>query len=259
MLYLTTVAIFALYMIFIAAPVHGKTNPLIYISICASVGSVAVMAVKAVGIAVRLTFAGSNQFIYPSTYIFSIVLVVCLLTQTAYVNKAMNHFPTSLLVFHSHFRIHTYIMCECRVNALYYVAFTTCTLSASFILFGSMNASDAVNAMPLLGGFLAMLAGVYLLTMFRPDTKGKTLSGDHARNYSSIDDLIRGSQRQILVPWRGHRHSVSSIGSRGVDHEGLLGASGEGGSEVELTSLNEHGKMMERTSADVIDDELRAL
>jgi hypothetical protein len=96
MLYLTTVAIFALYMMFIAAPVHGKTNPLIYISICASVGSVAVMAVKAVGIAVRLTFAGSNQFIYPSTYIFSIVLVACLLTQTAYVNKAMNHFPTSL-------------------------------------------------------------------------------------------------------------------------------------------------------------------
>jgi magnesium transporter len=96
MLYLTTVAIFALYMIFIAAPILGKTNPLIYISICASVGSVAVMAVKAVGIAVRLTFAGSNQFIYPSTYIFSMVLVVCLLTQTAYVNKAMNHFPTSL-------------------------------------------------------------------------------------------------------------------------------------------------------------------
>lgn len=96
MLYLTTVAIFALYMIFIAAPVHGKTNPLVYISICASVGSVAVMAVKAVGLAVRLTFAGSNQFIYPSTYIFNTVLVVCLLTQTAYINKAMNHFPTSL-------------------------------------------------------------------------------------------------------------------------------------------------------------------
>jgi hypothetical protein len=148
-------------------------------------------------------------------------------------------------------------MCECRVNALYYVAFTTCTLSASFILFGGINASDAVNSMSLLGGFLAMLAGVYLLTMFRPDIKDKTLLGDHARNYSSIDDLIRGSQRQILAPWRGHRHSVSSIGSRGVD-EGLLGASGEGGSEVELTSLNEHGKMMERTSAGVIDDELRA-
>src|SRR5277367_2967186 len=101
MLYLTTVAIFALYMIFIAAPILGKTNPLIYISICASVGSIAVMAVKAVGIAIRLTFAGSNQFIYPSTYVFGVVLIVCLLTQTVYINKAMSHFPTSLWVSNS--------------------------------------------------------------------------------------------------------------------------------------------------------------
>ncbi len=96
MLYLATVTVYALYMIFIGAPIYGKTNPLVYISICASVGSVAVMTVKAVGIAIRLTFSGSNQFVYPSTYIFTIVLVVCLLTQTAYLNKAMNHFPTSL-------------------------------------------------------------------------------------------------------------------------------------------------------------------
>jgi hypothetical protein len=120
-----------------------------------------------------------------------------------------------------------------------------------------MNTSDAVNTVSLLGGFLAMLAGVYLLTMFRPDVKGKTSVGDHASNYSSIDDLIRGSQRQILAPWRGHRHSVSSIGSRCGDREGLLGSSGEGRSEVELTSLNEHGKMMERTGTSVTNDGVR--
>jgi hypothetical protein len=154
------------------------------------------------------------------------------------------------------FRAHTYIVCGFRVNALYYVAFTTCTLSASFILFGGMNTSDAVNTLSLLGGFLAMLAGVYLLTMFQPDMKGKTSLGDHASNYSSIDDLIRGSPRLILAPWRDHRRSVSTIGSEGDGREGLLGLSGEGGSEVELASLNEHGKIMERTGASVTNGEL---
>jgi hypothetical protein len=109
-----------------------------------------------------------------------------------------------------------------------------------------MNTSDAVNTLSLLGGFLSMLAGVYLLTMFRPDVKGKGSQGDHASNYSSIDDLIGGSQMQVLAPWRSHRHSISSTDSRGGDREGLLGLSGEEGSEVELTSIK--GKMMERTS-----------
>jgi hypothetical protein len=119
-----------------------------------------------------------------------------------------------------------------------------------------MNTSDAVNTLSLLGGFLAILAGVYLPTMFRPDIKGKVSLGDHASNYSSIDDLIRGSQRQVLAPWRNHRHSVISFGSTGGDREGLLDSSGEGGSEVELTSLNEHGKMTERMGGGVPNDEL---
>lgn len=102
-----------------------------------------------------------------------------------------------------------------------------------------------------------MLAGVYLLTMFRPDIKGKTSLGDHTSNYSSIDDLIRGSQRQILAPWRKHRHSVSSIGSIGGDREGLFGSSSEEGSEVELSCLNEHGKMTERTGTGETNDGVR--
>jgi len=120
-----------------------------------------------------------------------------------------------------------------------------------------MNTSDAVNTLSLLGGFLAMLAGVYLLTMFQPDIKGKTSLGDHDSNYSSIDDLIRESQRQILAPWRDHRRSVSTIGSGGDDREGLS-SSGEGGSEVELASLNEYGKMTGRTGAGVTNGELRS-
>lgn len=118
-----------------------------------------------------------------------------------------------------------------------------------------MNASDAVNTMSLLGGFLAMLAGVYLLTMFRPDMKGKTSLDDHASNYSSIDDLIRGSQRQILAPWREHHGSVSSISSGGNGRQGLLGSGDDEGSEIELTNLNEVAKMTYGRSSGTGSDE----
>lgn len=83
-------------MIYRVAPVYGKKNPLIYISICSTVGSITVMSVKAFGIALKLTFAGNNQFTHPSTYAFAIVVVVCIMTQMNYFNKALSQFTTSM-------------------------------------------------------------------------------------------------------------------------------------------------------------------
>lgn len=78
------------------APKYGKKNPLIYLSICSTVGSLSIMAVKAFGIAVKLTLGGKNQFVYPSTYVFAIIMIVCILTQMNYLNKALSQFPTSM-------------------------------------------------------------------------------------------------------------------------------------------------------------------
>jgi len=54
------------------------------------------MAIKGFGIAVKLTLSGSNQFVYPSTYVFMIVVVVCILTQMNYFNKALCQFSTNM-------------------------------------------------------------------------------------------------------------------------------------------------------------------
>lgn len=86
-------------MIYKVAPKYGKSNPLIYLSICSTVGSVSVMSIKAFGIALKLTAAGSNQFSHPSTYVFVIVVVVCVLTQMNYFNKALSQFSTSMWVY----------------------------------------------------------------------------------------------------------------------------------------------------------------
>lgn len=96
LIYCLAVAIFSTVMIYRVAPVHGKKNPLIFISICSTVGSVSVMSIKAFGIAVKLTLGGHNQFGRPSTYIFAIVTGFCILTQMNYFNKALNEFSTSM-------------------------------------------------------------------------------------------------------------------------------------------------------------------
>lgn len=54
------------------------------------------MSVKAIGIAVKLTFDGNNQFTHPSTYVFIILTVVCILTQMNYFNKALSQFPSAM-------------------------------------------------------------------------------------------------------------------------------------------------------------------
>lgn len=96
LLYAIAVVAFAVFMIYKIAPVYGRRNALIYLSICSTVGSISVMSVKAFGIALKLTFAGHNQFTHPSTYVFMILTAVCILTQMNYFNKALACFPTNM-------------------------------------------------------------------------------------------------------------------------------------------------------------------
>jgi len=204
------VAVFAIVMIYKVAPVYGKKNPLIYLSICSTVGSVSVMSVKAIGIAMKLTMAGKNQFTHPSTYVFIILTAVCILTQMNYFNKALSQFPTSI------------------VNPLYYVTFTTSTLCASFILYGGFNTSDAVNTISLLSGFLVIFTGVYLLNISRGDPDGHRMINGVPRD-GIATDIISGIQtrrsmqaRRSLDP---HRLSMGSAGyGRSSDREGLIRA-----------------------------------
>jgi hypothetical protein len=86
-------------MIYTVAPRHGRTNPLVYISICSLVGSVSVMAIKGFGVAIKITLAGKNQFTHPSTYVFGIVLALCIVVQMNYFNKALDTFSTNVSVF----------------------------------------------------------------------------------------------------------------------------------------------------------------
>lgn len=197
MFYCFIVAVFALGMIYIVAPRYGRKNPMVYVSICSTVGSVSVMAIKGFGIAVKLTFQGNNQFTHPSTYVFAIVVAVCIVTQMNYFNKALDQFDTSI------------------VNPLYYVTFTTATLCASFILFQGFNTADPANSVSLVCGFLIIFTGVYLLNISRGDISklvpSKTLDG------MPMDNTIAGIQTrrsiQIQRNSLGHHRRSGSLRS----------------------------------------------
>lgn len=67
-----------------------------FLSVCAATGAVSVMALKAFGIALKLTFAGANQFVHFSTYLFAVVAVGCIAVQMNYFNKALSTFDQSV-------------------------------------------------------------------------------------------------------------------------------------------------------------------
>ncbi|XP_062207673.1 probable magnesium transporter NIPA4 isoform X3 [Phragmites australis] len=98
-------------------PKYGQTHIMVYIGVCSLVGSLSVMSVKALGIALKLTFSGMNQLIYPQTWVFTIVVVACIVTQVNYLNKALDTFNTAV------------------VSPIYYTMFTSLTILASVIMF----------------------------------------------------------------------------------------------------------------------------
>eukprot|EP00256_Glycine_max_P053760 XP_014620461.1 probable magnesium transporter NIPA4 isoform X2 [Glycine max] len=74
-------------LIFHFIPLYGQTHIMVYIGVCSLVGSLTVMSVKALGIVIKLTLSGMNQLIYPQTWAFTLVVIVCVLTQMNYLNK----------------------------------------------------------------------------------------------------------------------------------------------------------------------------
>lgn len=95
MIYVLFIAGISTYFIYELGPRFGKKNMLIYVTICSLVGSISVMAVKGLAVAVKLSFAGDNQFGHISSWLFLVTVVGCAMTQINYFNKALDLFSTN--------------------------------------------------------------------------------------------------------------------------------------------------------------------
>ncbi|XP_023763569.1 probable magnesium transporter NIPA1 [Lactuca sativa] len=132
-------------LIYYYQPLYGRTHLIIYVGICSLTGSLTVMCVKAVGIAIKLSFSGHNQFIYFETWIFTLLLLGFCLMQLNYLNKALDTFNTNV------------------VSPVYYVMFTTLTILASIIMFKDWNDQNGTQIAMEFCGFVTILCGTFLL------------------------------------------------------------------------------------------------
>ncbi|KAL2985550.1 hypothetical protein AAZX31_12G158000 [Glycine max] len=127
-------------LIFHFIPLYGQTHIMVYIGVCSLV-----MSVKALGIVIKLTLSGMNQLIYPQTWAFTLVVIVCVLTQMNYLNKALDTFNTAV------------------VSPIYYVMFTTFTIVASVIMFKDWDRQSPTQVITEICGFVTILSGTFLL------------------------------------------------------------------------------------------------
>ncbi|XP_019169065.1 PREDICTED: probable magnesium transporter NIPA6 isoform X1 [Ipomoea nil] len=130
-------------------PRYGQTNLLVYLGICSLMGSLTVVCIKAIGIAIELTLEGISQIAYPQTWLFLTVTVICVITQLNYLNKALDTFSAAI------------------VSPVYYVMFTTLTIVASAIMFKDWAGQDASSIASEICGFITVLSGTTILHVTR--------------------------------------------------------------------------------------------
>lgn len=153
---LVLVAVFVLVVQFV--PEYGQTHVMVYIGVCSLVGSLSVMSVKALGISIKLTFEGMNQLIYPQTWIFTTIVLVCVITQMNYLNKALDTFNTAV------------------VSPIYYVMFTSLTILASVIMFKDWDRQNPTQIVTEICGFITILSGTFLLHKTKDAVDGSSAS-----------------------------------------------------------------------------------
>ncbi|XP_020215723.1 probable magnesium transporter NIPA2 [Cajanus cajan] len=168
-IYTIIVVVLVSVLIFYYVPRCGQTHLVVYVGICSLTGSITVMCVKAVSIAIKLTMEGQNQFIYFQTWFFTLVVIGCCLLQINYLNKALDTFNTAV------------------VSPVYYVMFTSFTIFASIIMFKDWDTQDASQIATEICGFVTILSGTFLLHKTKdmgtkPIEPPVFITPDHANN-----------------------------------------------------------------------------
>lgn len=156
----------SLILIFYMGPRYGKTNMLVYITVCSLIGSLSVVCTQGLGAAIVYSITVSNEFNRPFLYILLIFVVITLLTEINYLNKALNLFNTSL------------------VTPIYYVIFTSLTIVASAVLFQGFN-STVQDIVTVIAGFLVICSGILLLQTSKAE-EGKAVMDSRISMFAAV-------------------------------------------------------------------------
>ncbi|XP_076943895.1 putative magnesium transporter NIPA3 [Bidens hawaiensis] len=177
-LYAVLVLIAVFIIVFHYIPLYGQTHIMCYIGVCSLVGSLSVMSVKTIGIALKLTLSGMNQLVYPQTWAFTFVVLLCVITQMNYLNKALDTFNTAV------------------VSPIYYVMFTSLTILASVIMFKDWDGQDPSQIITELCGFVTILSGTFLLHKTKDMVDGQIPLS--VRSLKHVDDEENGVDHESI-------------------------------------------------------------
>ncbi|XP_031495787.1 probable magnesium transporter NIPA6 isoform X1 [Nymphaea colorata] len=145
LLYTASAVVTSLVLMLHCGPRYGQTNIMVYLAICSLFGSLTVMSIKAIGIAIKLTVEGTNQAVYPETWIFAMVAVTCIVIQLNYLNMALDTFNAA------------------TVSPIYYAMFTILTIVASSIMFKDWSGQSASSIASEICGMITVLSGTTIL------------------------------------------------------------------------------------------------
>ncbi|XP_074338393.1 putative magnesium transporter NIPA1 isoform X2 [Apium graveolens] len=173
--YFFVVLVASVILVFWVAPHYGEKSLLVYIAICSLAGSLTVMGVKAVGVALKLSIGGKNQFKYYQTWIFILLVIGCVLVQMNYLNKALDTFNINI------------------VSPVYYVAFTCLTIVASMIMLKDWDHATSSQIIGAITGFITILCGTFLLHKIKDSSKTPVL-GTPCRSPEVNTGSARGSR-----------------------------------------------------------------
>lgn len=98
---MVTVVIVTLILVIYIAPRHGRSNILIYIAICSLIGSLSVLSVKGLGLAIKETLGGKQQLTNVLTWCWLAAVVVCISVQlvSLFHISHITLFPISVVIF----------------------------------------------------------------------------------------------------------------------------------------------------------------
>ncbi|KAG7228719.1 hypothetical protein INR49_008497 [Caranx melampygus] len=129
------------------APTHGKSNIMVYVSICSLLGSFTVPSSKGLGLAAQDVFGEGPASSRALALFLGLLgtLAVSILIQFFFINKALECFSSNMF------------------EAIYYVTFTSTVIFASALLFKEWTALTLTDTLAMLCGLTTVCVGVVLL------------------------------------------------------------------------------------------------
>ncbi|KAG0042768.1 hypothetical protein BGZ83_012205 [Gryganskiella cystojenkinii] len=205
-----------------AGPKWGKEHMMIYIGVCSLIGSLSVVSTQGLGAAIVHNIStGENQFNNWFIYFVIVFMVVTLLTEINYLNKALNLFNTAM------------------VTPTYYVTFTSTTIITSAILYQGFAAS-VVSILTVCLGFLVICGGVLLLQTSKPvvplHIPGSSTAGIVVGTIT-YDDIEPTAADMRASPFSSIRRITRDLSS-GRQPSSLLGGPGGHSSVFQPSPLN---------------------